>query len=158
MLRILLVFACALGLDFVGGLVPCLAQDEEPVIGFSAGDTVAVTWKFVDPVRPRHAFETTVGWTLRDENAWEFRWMYQRIAHEIKRPGGRRLQVYAAAGLRVKLEDDTRYGLRGALGINFIPSDRQFSPEIFLEAAPARDVSPDHRSHVGLAAGVRWLL
>jgi hypothetical protein len=160
-LRFVVLSASVLGAAGIAGASACLAQDanmETGAIGVTAGDTLGFSWKFIDPGARRNSYESSIGWTVRGEDAWEFRWMYQRVVFDVKRNGGGRVDLYAAGGLRVKLEDDTRYGLRAALGINFIPSDREFSPEIFLEAAPTRDVSPDHRSHVGLAAGVRWRL
>jgi hypothetical protein len=142
----------------LAGLSPCLAQAPTLAIGGAAGDTVGITWKLFDPEQLRTSYEATAGWTIRDENAFEFRWMCQRTLHEFRSMKGPRLQVYAGAGLRVKLERDTRYGLRGALGVTFLPMERDIAPEIFLEAAPTRDISPDHRSTIGLATGVRWRL
>src|SRR6266571_6083792 len=156
--RFVVLSALALGAACYAGGSSCLAHEANMTIGVMGGDTLGFSWKYIDPGAPRNCYESSIGWTVRGEDAWEFRWMYQRVVFDLKRNGGGRVDLYAAAGLRVKLEDDTRYGLRAAVGINFIPTDREFSPEIFLEAAPTRDVSPDHRSHVGLAAGVRWRL
>jgi len=142
----------------LAGLSPCLAQAPTVAAGLAAGDTAGITWKQFDPEHLRTSYEATAGWTIRDENAWEFRWMCQRTLHEFRSGKGPRLQVYVGAGVRVKLELDTRYGLRGALGVTFLPVEREIAPEIFLEAAPTRDLSPDHRSTMGLATGVRWRL
>ena len=156
--RIFLLTVAALVAAVVAGGSACVAQEPSLAIGVSGGDTFGVTWKLFDPDYKRNAYEATVGWTVRDEDAWEFRWMYQRTAHAFQRRGGGRVELYAGAGLRVKLERDTLYGLRTALGVNLVPKEGEFVPELFIEAAPSRDLSPRPRWSIGLAAGARWRL
>ena len=156
----IVLMICGLAVASVAGASPCHAQVPTIAIGGTAGDSFGLDWKFIDPEFQRNAYEASIGWTIRDADAWEFRWMYQRTAYEVKRSDGGRLQIYAGAGFRVKLEDDTRYGLRMSAGVNFLlpDPDRELTPEIFLEAAPTFDVSPRNLWSVGFAGGVRWRL
>jgi hypothetical protein len=134
------------------------ALAQEPVIspGFTVGDTIGIDWNFVDPERPRNSYEAAAGWTIRGENAYEFRWMYRRTVHEFRAAENTLVQLYIGAGFRVKLEDDLRYGLRAPVGVVILLSREDLSPEIFVEAAPTYDLAPEHGSSVGAAAGVRW--
>jgi hypothetical protein len=155
---IFVLSVAALVVDVLAGGSACVAQEPSLAIGFSGGDTFGVSWKLFDPDYKRNAYEATVGWTVRDEDAWELRWMYQRTAHAFERRGGDRVELYAGAGLRVKLERDTLYSLRTALGLTLAAKHGEFVPEVFIEAAPTRDLSPRPRWTIGLAAGVRWRL
>jgi hypothetical protein len=133
-----------------------LAQEPSISLGFTAGDTIGVDWDFVDPEHPRSAYEAAAGWTIRGENAYEFRWMYRRTAREFRVAENDLVHLYIGAGFRVKLEDDLRYGLRGAVGVAILFAREDLSPEIFVEAAPTFDFAPERRSSVGAAAGLRW--
>jgi hypothetical protein len=133
-----------------------LAQDPFLSLGFTVGDTIGIDWDFVDPEHSRNYYETAAGWTIRGENAYEFRWMYRRTVHEFRAAGKDLVRLYLGAGFRVKVEDDLRYGLRGAVGAAFLFSREEISPEIFVEAAPTYDFAPEHGSSVGAAAGMRW--
>jgi len=154
-IRLATLAACLPAAGVLAGGSACFAQAPSAVIGLASGDTIGFSWTLVDPGHERNAYEATAGWTVRGADAWEFRWMYRRTAFVVSGLGGE-LDLYAGIGLRVKLEEDTVYGARGALGICRVSTHRRTHPEIFLEAAPTRDVSPRYRTSVGFAAGVRW--
>ncbi len=73
--RTVILTTCGFVAAAVTGGSACLAQDTTVALGGSAGDTIAFSGKFVDPLVPRNSYETSIGWTVRGKDAWEFRWM-----------------------------------------------------------------------------------
>lgn len=68
---------------------------------------------------------------------------------------GGELGLYYGIGVRVKLEEDRRAGIRFPLGVSYIAKTPL---DIFLEAAPLLDLAPSTAFRVNAAIGFRYFL
>ena len=68
---------------------------------------------------------------------------------------GDKIGLYYGLGVRAKLEDDRRVGIRFPLGIAYLTES---SLDIFLEAAPLLDLAPSTDFRLNVAIGFRYFL
>ena len=142
--------------DARAGTKPTL--DRRTALGFMAGEPSGVTLRVMSPANWKHAWEMGLGWSMADENAMEFhaqhQWHLVTLSDTVRGVG----TFYIGAGGRVKQIDGTRFGARGAVGVQWFAPKSQRTREAFFEIAPIVDLTPDHDFSLSATVGMRWFL
>ena len=102
------------------------------------------------------AVDAAVGWSL-DSNGWfyfhsDYLFHSSTLKKEIE--GG--LPYYYGFGARalIKDGDDSRFGVRFPLGLNYFLGDERF--DIFVEIAPLLDLVPETKVRISGGIGARF--
>ncbi len=128
------------------------AQQKKFGLGMILGEPTGVIAKYW--TSNRTAFDLAGSWSFSGENAFHFHGGYLFHSFNIFKVDKGRLPVYYGIGARLKLEDDTRFGVRIPLGLSYmfenIPLD------IFFEISPIMDLVPDTEFHILGSIGIRY--
>ena len=132
---------------------PAAAQSNGVGLGFVFGEPTGVSAKMWSG--PSTAIAGGLAWSLADEGATnvygDFLW-HSFGLFDLGNEG--LLPLYFGVGGRLQFEEDTRFGIRGVVGLDYIfPA----SPiDAFLELVPLLDISPDEDFSLTAAIGVRY--
>ena len=132
--------------------IAALAQDADFGLGIILGEPTGISLKKWTGTRT--ALDGGVGWSFEKEKKLHLHADY--LVHDfnlIKVERGK-LPVYYGLGLRLKLEDKSRFGFRIPVGINYI--FEKASLDIFFELVPMLDLVPDTDFRIGGGVGIRY--
>lgn len=100
------------------------------------------------------AIDAGVGYASYDDGGLQLHSDYLLHSFELLDVGSGRLPVYYGLGLRLKFADDTHFGFRGPVGISYMLENMPV--DIFAEAAPILDVTPNWRVEWNAFIGARY--
>ncbi|RMG63679.1 MAG: hypothetical protein D6715_10895 [Calditrichaeota bacterium] len=103
---------------------------------------------------PHTALDAGVAWSFRDESAFHLHGDYLFHNFGIFRVEKGILPLYYGIGGRIKLEKDTRIGIRLPVGMNYL--FEQSPVDLFLEVVPILELVPATELQFNAAIGVRY--
>lgn len=102
------------------------------------------------------AFDLGVAWSFGDGGHFHIHGDYMFHNFDFFDVDSGSLPIYVGIGGRVRLEDDdSRVGLRVAIGLEYILESNPFS--FFFEVAPIVDFLPDTEADVNGGIGIRYI-
>ena len=129
-----------------------LAQDAGFGLGILLGEPTAISLK--KWTGSRTAIDGGVGWSFGGINKLHLHADYLVHNFNLIKVEKGRLPVYYGLGVRLKLEDNSRFGFRIPVGINYI--FEKVSLDIFFELVPMFDLVPDTEFKIGWGVGIRY--
>src|SRR5262245_7317451 len=126
--------------------------------GFTGEPLIGVTVKMLTSHELSDAWEVGLGWSRAGDDGVQFHGQRQWHLATLRSSSSQVATFYLGAGGRVKEADGTRFGLRGAVGFNWVFPRAPRRRELFFEAAPIVDVTPDVHTFVNVEAGLRFFL
>jgi len=148
---LLLVFIASLSLSSV-------SFSQQAGVGIIVGEPVGISWKTM--LTEDNALSGAFAWSFADEKElhihadWLFHnWSVLQDAFEVK---SGKLPLYYGIGGRIKLEDDTRVGIRFVIGMSYIFENAPV--DIFMELAPIMDIAPSTELNGNIGLGARFWL
>jgi len=120
-------------------------------IGASVGETSGFSYRSLQ--EGGFAGEAGVGWSIVGDDAVQ---VY--AAEELEFLEAGHWQFYGGAGVRIKFQDNTLYGFRFPLGVYYHFSHGGRGWQVFIEASPLLDLSPEVATHISALGGLRWSL
>lgn len=102
------------------------------------------------------AVDAAVGWSFDGETDFHVHGDYLHHLFDLFPVKGRRLPLYFGGGLRYKHRDgrEDLFGFRGVVGVSYLVPDIPL--DIFLEAGPILDVTPDFEVRHTVGIGARY--
>jgi hypothetical protein len=140
-------------LMLLGGL-GAAAQDSGIGVGLILGEPTGLSAKLW--LGQNTAVDAAAAWSFRDPGALHIHADYLFHKFDLLEVPQGRLPFYAGIGGRIKLETETRIGVRLAVGADYmfdsVPLD------VFLEVVPLLDLVPATEFGFNAAIGVRYFL
>ena len=127
------------------------AQDSGFGLGLYLGEPTGIGWK--GWVAPNGAFAGAVAWSISGERL-HIHVDYHRHAFNVINVEKGKLPLYYGLGAKVVLADNTNFGARIPLGINYIFDDAPL--DIFAELVPGLDLAPDTEFDLAGGIGIRY--
>lgn len=148
------IFVCAM----IVLAKPILAQDSGFGAGVILGEPTGLSAKLW--TSDVNAFDFAVAWSLKNNNnnhndngnlvlQADYVWHFDLI-----NMSSGKLPIYLGVGGRAVLTDDTRFGIRIPVGIDYLFADAPI--DIFAEVVPTIDLSPSTNFGIGAGIGVRY--
>lgn len=129
------------------------AQNESGFgIGIVAGEPTGLCGKAW--MSQNTAIAGAAAWTFKEEAAVTLQLDYLYHNFDVIRVSKGRLPMYYGIGGRVKLEDDSRFGLRIPVGLDYLLSEAPL--DVFIEVVPLLDLAPDTEFNLNGGIGVRY--
>ncbi len=130
------------------------AMDRPFGAGVILGEPTGVSVKWW--LSERSALDGALGWSFADEDNFEMHADYLYHFNDVIPVERGRLPLYVGAGLRYKVRDneDDLFGFRGVVGIDYLFDNAPV--DIFFEAGPILDVTPDAHCRFTVAIGTRF--
>lgn len=127
-----------------------------PAFGLGAivGEPTGVTAKLW--VSRSSAFDAVVGFSFARQTALHLQLDYLFHIYDVIDPPNGVATIYFGAGARIKTEDETRFGLRAPIGVDYVFEDVPM--DIFFEFAPILDVAPGSAFSFNVAIGFRFFI
>ncbi len=156
-LSILVVSVIAVALASIspqakGQIAPIDAGDME--LGILLGEPTGLSWKYW--TTGNAAIDLGVAWSFGDGGNFHLHGDYLFHNFDFFEVDSGSLPIYVGIGGRVRLEDDdSRVGLRVAIGLEYILESNPFS--FFFEVAPIVDFLPETEADVNGGIGVRYI-
>ena len=145
------VFLWMLGLILTSGLQAGNARSGQGM-GVILGDPTGLSGKIW--LGPHTAVDGAVAWSFRNESAFHIHGDYLFHNFGLFKIEKGILPLYYGIGGRIKLENDTRVGVRLPVGMNYL---FQNSPlDIFLEVVPILELIPATEFNFNAALGARF--
>lgn len=122
--------------------------------GLMLGEPTSLNAKYW--IDEHSAVDGAVGWAFEGDNNLEVHADYlYHFLDVIKVPEGQ-LPIYAGGGLRYKVRDDRddKFGIRAVAGLDYIFQNAPV--DVFFEAGPIFNVTPDFDVDVTVAVGARF--
>lgn len=129
-----------------------LAQDADFGLGILLGEPTAISFK--KWTGSRTAIDGGVGWSFGGKNKLHLHADYLVHNFNLIKVERGRLPVYYGLGVRLKLEDKSRFGFRIPVGISYI--FEKASLDIFFELVPMLDLAPDTAFKIAGGIGIRY--
>jgi len=121
--------------------------------GVIAGDPMGLSAKLW--LSPTRAIDAGLGWnTFDDDTNLQLHAYYLFHEFGLLQPRRGLLPVYAGMGARFRFGEDSRFGFRVPVGVQYISESRTVS--LFVEAAPVIDFIPDAEVDVNFGVGIRF--
>jgi len=127
----------------------CQAYSGQPGstgLGIIIGEPTGISFKVWNSRKT--AFDAGIAWSFGKNGRLHLHGDY--LVHNYNAFSNRQLPLYAGAGARAKFGDDTRLGVRGVIGINYL--FRELPLDAFVEIVPVFDLVPE--TSFGLNAGI----
>ena len=147
---------CILLASVVLTLASARAVAQMPAFGLGAviGEPTGISGKLW--LSRRSAFDAVVGFSFARETALHLQLDYLFHIYDVIDPASGVAAIYIGVGARVKTENETRFGLRVPVGVDYIFEDVPM--DIFFEVAPILDVVPDASFRFNVAIGFRFFI
>lgn len=123
------------------------AQEEGLGVGIIVGEPTGLCGKLW--LSGRTAIDGAAAWSFNKNGNLHLHADY--LLHSL----GDKIGLYYGLGVRAKLDEDRRVGVRFPLGIAYLT---EASLDIFLEAAPLLDLAPSTDFRLNVAIGFRYFL
>ena len=120
-----------------------------PIIGEPTGLS-AKLW-----ITENSALDGAIAWSFMD-GCLDLHADYLLHSYDILNMKKGELPTYCGIGARVNFEDKTTFGLRGVLGLEYIPDNIPI--DLFLEFAPILNITPDSNFGFNAAIGIRYFI
>ncbi len=157
-LAIVSVLSCA---GLVLSAAPVAAQNEQILqssqggrfgLGFVLGEPSGVNAKLWQG--PELALQGGLAWSFVDDGATAVYGdlIWHKFGLLDVSSGG--LPVYLGAGVRAQFGDETRFGIRTVVGLDYIFPQAPF--DVFLELVPTFDMTPEAEVVLSAAVGFRY--
>jgi len=124
------------------------AQDKGFGLGIILGEPTGISFK--NWVGGRSAIDGGVAWSFSDDDSLHLHLDYLVHNFNIFKAKKGKLALYYGIGGRVKIEEESRFGIRIPVGINYIFGDAPL--DVFFELAPVLDLAPS--TEFGLTGGI----
>jgi len=134
-----------------GGAAPAAAQGEHFGLGFILGEPTGICGKYW--LSQTEAMDWAAAWSFVDEKALNLQLDYVIHDFGVFHVSRGALPLYYGIGGRLKFEDDSRLGLRGVLGLDYLFA--QHPVDVFVEIAPLVDLAPKTDFGLSGAIGMR---
>ncbi len=122
--------------------------------GLMLGEPTSLNAKYW--IDEHSAVDGAIGWSFEGDDNLELHADYlYHFLDVIKLPEGQ-LPIYAGGGLRYKVRDDRddQFGIRAVAGLDYILPNAPI--DVFFEAGPIFNVTPDFDVDVTVAIGARF--
>jgi hypothetical protein len=126
--------------------------------GYLGEPLVGVTVKMLTSHELTDAWEIGLGWSKAGDDGLQFHAQRQWHIRTLHASPSQVATFYLGAGGRVKEAESTRFGVRGAVGFNWVFPRAPRRHEAFFEVAPIVDLTPDVHTFVNVEAGFRFFL
>ena len=104
----------------------------------------------------RSALDAAVGFSFARATAFNLQLDYLVHLHDVLDPASGTAMIYLGGGARIKTEDDTRFGFRVPVGVEYV---FEVTPmDLFLEIAPIVDVTPEVVLSFNVGIGFRFFI
>jgi len=122
--------------------------------GIVVGEPTGPTAKFW--LTDKLAIDGTLGWSLRDDDNVYLNADVLWHNYDLIHPSQGRAAVYYGVGPSIEFrhEEDNRVGVRAPIGVSYTFENKPL--DVFVEAAPILDVSPDWHGDFNVGIGVRY--
>jgi hypothetical protein len=123
-------------------------------VGLLLGEPVGASFKYW--LTQQSALDAGIGWSIEGHDDFEFHADYLYHLFDVIPVDRGSLPVYFGGGLRVKVRDheDDFFGFRAVAGLDYLFAKQPI--DIFLEAGPVFDVTPDFEVRFTAAVGARY--
>lgn len=144
---------CTVGLLLAAVCVVVLPSSSRGLgIGVIAGEPTGLSFKHW--LAGANAIDGGMAWSFNKPSAFSMHLDY--LYHvgsvgEIQIPGWK---FYIGIGARLKLSDDSRFGMRVPLGVTYLFQESPF--DFFLEIAPVLDFAPATEMRLNGGFGIRF--
>jgi hypothetical protein len=139
--------------------IEAMAHQRTLSIGGYVGEPlVGVTVKMLTSHELTDAWEMGLGWSKAGDDGLQFHVQRQWHLVTLHASKSQVATFYLGAGGRVKEAESTQFGVRGAVGFNWVFPRAPRRREAFFEAAPIVDLTPEVHTFVNLEAGFRFFL
>ncbi len=141
-------------LMFIVMFFPCavLAQDQGFGLGFILGEPTGISFK--KWTGSTTAIDGAVAWSFSGQNSLHLHADYLIHRFDLIKVEKGRLPVYFGLGVRLKLEDRTKFGVRIPVGVSYIFEEAPV--DIFFELVPIFDLVPDTGFKISGSIGIRY--
>jgi hypothetical protein len=139
---------------FIVVFFPCavLAQDQDFGLGFMVGEPTGISFK--KWVGSTTAFDGAAGWSFRGQDRLHLHVDYLVHNFDMINVERGRLPVYFGLGARLKLEDETLFGVRIPVGVCYLFEKAPL--DVFFELVPMFDLVPDTGFKLSGSIGIRY--
>lgn len=123
-------------------------------VGLMLGEPSGASFKYW--LSDRGALDAGVGWSFDDHEDFHIHADYLYHLFDLIPVDQGQLPVYFGGGLRVKFRDNREdlFGIRAVAGLAYMFEDKPI--DIFFEAGPVFDVTPDFEIRFTAAIGARY--
>jgi hypothetical protein len=128
------------------------AQDKGFGLGVILGEPTGISFK--NWVGSRTAIDGGVAWSFSGDDSLHLHLDYLVHNFNIFKAKKGKLALYYGIGGRVKIEEESRVGVRIPVGINYIFGDAPL--DIFVELAPVLDLVPSTEFELTGGIGIRY--
>jgi len=128
------------------------AQDRGLGLGVILGEPTGISGKLW--TGKRTAIDGAVAWASGKNSALHLHVDYLFHNFDLFKVEKGKLPLYYGIGVRVKLANDTRIGVRIPVGINYIFASAPL--DIFLEVVPLLDLAPNTEFGLNIGLGARY--
>ena len=128
------------------------AQERGMGVGAIVGEPIGASFKMW--LSDRTAIDAAVAYANWSDSGLSIHSDYLWHNFEWLSAGAGKLPVYYGVGGRIKFEDDTRFGIRGPVGVSYILDNVPI--DVFGEVAPILDLAPGIRVEWSFAVGARY--
>lgn len=153
-LSVIVAFVLVLSLSSLASGQIALVDAGDIEVGILLGEPTGLSAKLW--TTGNTAFDLGVAWSFGDGGNFHLHADYLFHNFDFFDVDTGSLPIYVGIGGRVRLEDDdSRVGLRVALGLEYIMENNPFS--FFFEVAPIVDFLPETEADVNGGIGVRYI-
>lgn len=131
----------------------CSAGDKYE-LGIIVGEPTGISFK--QNQAGHKAIDAAAAWSFSGKDSLHLHADQLWFKNDVFKVEQGRLPLYYGVGLRVKLEDRSRLGIRIPVGLQYFFPKSEFT--MFLEIAPVLDIAPDTDLELNAALGVRLRL
>jgi hypothetical protein len=128
------------------------AQDDGFGLGIILGEPIGISFK--NWVGSRTAIDGGVAWSFSDYDSLHLHLDYLVHNFNILKANKGKSALYYGIGGRLKIEGETRVGVRVPVGINYIFENAPL--DIFIELAPVLDIVPGTEFRLTGGIGIRY--
>jgi len=121
-------------------------------VGVIIGEPTGISFK--KWVGQKHAFDGAIAWSFGKEDALHLHADYLFHVPKAIRLDRSTIPVYYGIGARLKFQDESRFGIRFPLGINFYIAEAPI--DIFFEIVPILNLAPKTDLDLNAALGIRY--
>ena len=120
--------------------------------GIMIGDPTGISLKMQS--KGGHALAGGMGWSMGKNAHLNLHMDFLKYHSIIVTPEDRKFLFYYGIGSRIRIEDESRLGIRFPLGINYRFRSAPF--ETFFELVPVFDLAPETSTDLGAGIGIRY--
>ena len=140
-------------------IVQCFAMGAEPAeegfgIGVIVGEPTGISFK--NWLSANTAIDGAAAWSFEGEDALHLHADYLFHNDKLAQVEEGKLLFYYGVGARLKLQDESRLGIRIPLGIAYLLQNNPL--DFFLEIVPIMDLAPETELEFNGGFGVRLFL